>query len=74
VRWRRVFDFSARNVGPKQYLYPTPPRRLHVELARLREIGLAEIKVVDGEQLAGLLPDQPVRIGVDGKPRWSKKS
>ena len=22
VRWRRVFDFSARNVGPKQYTLP----------------------------------------------------
>ena len=23
VRWRRVFDFSARNVGPKQYTRPS---------------------------------------------------
>ena len=23
VRWRRVFDFSARNVGPKQYTFPS---------------------------------------------------
>ena len=22
VRWRRVFDFSARKVGPKQYTLP----------------------------------------------------
>ena len=47
VRWRRVFDFSARNVGPKQYTLPERGGgRLDVQLAGLRQVRLAQVEVL----------------------------
>ncbi len=50
MRCRRVFDFSARNVGPKR-VHPAKrcSRRFAVELPGLRQIGLF-VEVIDFEQ------------------------
>ena len=54
MRWRRVFDFSARNVGPKHV--DLAERRGHgfdVELAGLREVGLFLVDVLHLEERGG---------------------
>ena len=55
VRCRRVFDFSARNVGPKRiHLAQRHRRRFDVELSRLRQERLL-LEVVHRKQRGGAL-------------------
>ena len=51
VRCRRVFDFSARNVGPKRiHLAQRRGRRFHIKLPRLRQVGLLVVDVIHFEK------------------------
>jgi len=63
VRWRRVLDFSARKVGPKQYTFPWACRPPRVQLAGLSQVHrLAE--VVHLEQRGRPFAAEGAKIGV----------
>ena len=56
VRCRRVLDFSARNVGPKQYTRPERHRvGLVVQLPALREVRGGVLEVLHREQVGRAL-------------------